>query len=413
MTLVAGAERLHSDLAELATYSEGGPGTSRRLFSDAYRDSRDWVRETMRESGLVVRADAAGNLVGVLEGNDPRAGTLMMGSHTDTVDGGGNYDGVVGVLGAIEVVRQFREEGRRLAHDVVVVDFLGEESNDYGLTCLGSRSFVGDLTASDLARVDTAGRTLGQRCADSGLDPHGLLAAGRQFQRPRAYVELHIEQGPVLEERGADIGVVTGIVGIQRLLATFIGQADHAGTTPMDRRRDALVAAASAVLAVRQTGCDAGGQGVATASDISGYSSGPNVVPRTARLQAEMRSIEPVWLSAAERRLTQEIQHMAESYGVEVDLEWIADNEPRPMDGTIQRRISTAAEALGLRWEAIPSGATHDAVHLARVCPTAMVFVPSIGGRSHCPEENTTIEDFVHGVGVLKETLTDLDSTRA
>lgn len=337
----------------------------------------------------------------------------MMGSHTDTVDGGGNYDGVVGVLGGIEVVRQLREEGRRLDHDLVVVDFLGEESNDYGLTCLGSRSYVGDLTASDLARVDTAGKSLGQQCADTGLDPHGLLAAGRQFRRPRAYVELHIEQGPVLEERGSDIGVVTGIVGIQRLLASFVGQADHAGTTPMGRRRDALVAAASAVLAIRQTGCDAGGKGVATASEISGYSSGPNVVPRTARLQAEMRSIEPVWLTTAERRLTEEIQRLTESYGVDVSLEWIADNEPRPMDASIQRTIATSAEALGLSWEAIPSGATHDAVHLARVCPTAMVFVPSIDGRSHCPEESTAIDDIVHGVGVLKKTLTALDSTRA
>lgn len=407
------AQRLESDLVQLAAYSEGGPGTSRRLFSGAYRDSREWVRQAMQQAGLIVRPDAAGNLIGVLEGHNPGAGTLMMGSHTDTVDGGGNYDGVVGVLGAIEVVRQLRDQGRRLDHDLVVVDFLGEESNDYGLTCLGSRSYVGDLDISDLARVDSSGESLGRKCADNGLDPHELLAVAGQFQRPKAYLELHIEQGPVLEERGSDIGVVTGIVGIQRLLATFIGQADHAGTTPMDRRRDALVAAASAVLAVRQTGCDSGGQGVATASRISGYSSGPNVVPRTARLEAEMRSTHPGWLTAAEHRLTAEIQQLAALSGVEVDLEWVADNHPRPMDASIQHKIARSAETLGLSWEAIPSGATHDAVHLARVCPTAMVFVPSIGGRSHCPEEDTRIVDIVNGVDVLRDTLTNIDSTRA
>lgn len=407
------AERLGSDLVQLATYTEGGPGTSRRLFSGAYQDSRDWVHQTMQEAGLVVRSDGAGNLIGVLEGKTPGSGTLMMGSHTDTVDGGGNYDGVVGVLGGIEVVRQLRDQGRRLDHDLVVVDFLGEESNDYGLTCLGSRSYVGDLDASDLARVDSAGDSLGRKCANSGLDPHALLAVGSQFKRPKAYLELHIEQGPVLEERGSDIGVVTGIVGIRRLLATFNGQADHAGTTPMDRRRDALVAAASAVLAVRQLGCDSAGKGVATASQISGYSSGPNVVPRTARLQAEMRSTEPVWLTTAERRLTEEIQQLSASFGADVDFEWIADNEPRPMDVSIQHTIARSSEALGLSWEAIPSGATHDAVHLARVCPTAMVFVPSIAGRSHCPEENTKIDDIVNGVAVLKDTLMNIDSSSA
>ncbi|MFC8501211.1 hydantoinase/carbamoylase family amidase [Pedococcus sp. NPDC057267] len=411
MTSTGAAQRLQEDLLELATYSQGGPGTSRRLFSTAYRDSREWVRRSMLDAGLTVDYDGAGNIVGVLEGANPNAGALMTGSHTDTVDGGGDFDGVVGVLGAIEVARQLREEGRRLAHDLVIVDFLGEESNDHGLTCLGSRAFVGDLTANDLERLDATGETLGERCRSNGLDPSTMLTAGRRFRRPRAYVELHIEQGPVLEERQSDIGVVTGIVGIQRLLATFTGRADHAGTTPMARRRDALVAAASAVLAVRQTGCDSHEQGVTTTSEIAGYTSGPNVVPQRTRLLAEMRSISPVWLSEAERRLTQEIIDLAATYGVHAELEWIADNEPRPMDTSIQRRIAGASEALGLTWEAIPSGATHDAVHLARKCPTAMVFVPSVGGRSHCPEESTATDDLVNGVDVLRETLVNLDST--
>jgi N-carbamoyl-L-amino-acid hydrolase len=173
------------------------------------------------------------------------------------------------------------------------------------------------------------------------------------------------------------------------------------------------VAAASAVLAVRQTGCDSNNQGVTTSSEIAGYTSGPNVVPQRARLLAEMRSISPVWLSEAERRLTQEIVDLAATLGVDADLEWIPDNEPSPMDTSLQRRIAGASEALGLTWQAIPSGATHDAVHLAHKCPTAMVFIPSIGGRSHCPEESTAVADIVNGVDVLRETLVNLDSASA
>ena len=408
--LYAEGQRVAADLDALAQFSAGGAGCDRTLFSPAYSDSRAWVTERMRDAGLEVCRDAAGNLIGTLEGSDPTAPALMFGSHTDTVRGGGNFDGVVGVLGAIEMVRVLRESGHPLRHSLRVVDFLGEETNDHGVTCLGSRSMTGELTAVDLDRPDATGMTLGHRCSKAGLDPAGMIAANRlRREDVFAYLELHIEQGPVLEQRGVEIGVVTAIAGIERLIARYLGQADHAGTMPMLDRRDALAAAAQTVLAVRQLGCDADGAGVATTSRVTTLPGSPNVVPSSARLEAEMRSTDPVWLDTAQSRLTQEVADTAMAFGVEVELEWVHDNQAQPLDSSLQTTIIGAAESMGRSWIPLPSGAPHDAVHVARRIPAAMIFVPSVGGRSHCPEEMTKLSDITTGIEVLTQAVVDLD----
>lgn len=409
--LCADGERIAADLDALAQFTAGGAGCDRTLFSSVYNESRSWVTDRMREAGLGVRRDAAGNLIGTLEGQDPTAPALMLGSHTDTVRGGGNFDGVVGVLGAIEMVRLMSESGQKPRHAIRVVDFLGEESNDHGVTCLGSRSMTGELTAADFDRHDTQGVTLGDRCTLTGLNPSGMIGGswpGRD--EVFAYLELHIEQGPVLEQRGVEIGVVTAIAGIERLIARFLGRADHAGTMPMFDRRDALAAAAETVLAVRQLGCDAQGAGVATTSRVTALPGSPNVVPSSARLEAEMRSTNPVWLDTARVRLTQEVADSAAALGVEVDLDWVHDNQAQPLNDSLQAAIVEAAESLGRSWLPIPSGATHDAVHVARRIPAAMIFVPSVDGRSHCPEETTSWSDITTGIDVLAQTVLALDS---
>ena len=402
-------QRVVADLEGLAQFTDTGPGCTRTLFDDAYAQSRPWVREQMTAAGLRVRTDPAGNLIGTLAGSDPAAPALMIGSHTDTVRSGGNFDGAVGVLGALEVVRLLRESGRQLRHPLRVVDFFGEESNDHGLTCLGSRSMTGELTVADLDRLDSTGVRLGEQCARAGLDPSGMIGTSPQLSDVSAYLELHIEQGPVLEQREVEIGVVTAIAGIERLVARFLGQADHAGTMPMLMRRDALAAAAETVLAVRQLGCDAGGAGVATTSRVTAMPGSPNVVPSSARLEAEMRSTDPVWLDAARAQLAQEVAERAASLGVGVELDWVRDNRAQPLDDSLQSSIITAAESTGRSWVPIPSGATHDAVHLARRMPAAMIFIPSVDGRSHCPEELTRLADITNGVDVLAETVWALD----
>jgi N-carbamoyl-L-amino-acid hydrolase len=405
------AERLRTELDELARFADPDlDGWTRTVFSDTYRASREFIQRRMRDAGLDVTVDAAGNLVGRLPGRSPGAPALMTGSHTDTVRSGGRFDGVVGVLGAIEAVRALREAGISLRRDLIVVDFLGEETNEFSMSCLGSRALAGELTPTHLDRVDQTGTTLGQRYASFGLDPERAIAVDWGRGQPiHRYVELHIEQGPVLEERGSEIGVVTAIAGIERLLARFTGRRDHAGTMPMSDRRDALVAAAEAVLAVRREGCGAPVHGVATTSRVDSHPGSPNVVPGSTSLHAELRSIDPDWLSSAKQRLAGEISAKAREYGVHTEIEWRHDNAVIPADTTIQDVVSAAADALGLTWTALPSGATHDAAHISRLCPTGMIFVPSRAGRSHCPEEFTSIEHIEKGVRALGCTLVALD----
>ncbi|WP_219412485.1 M20 family metallo-hydrolase [Pseudonocardia nigra] len=409
------AQRVQDDLTELSQiHDPASSGWTRTVFSEPYRASREWVRARMADAGLTVHADHAGNLIGVLPGRSAAAPALMTGSHTDTVASGGRFDGMVGVLGSLEVVRQLVENDVRPDHDLLVVDFLGEESNDFGLSCLGSRALAGALTQEHLDRRDHHGVRLGDRYASFGLDPSDVLRAAGRFG-PRGlhrYVELHIEQGPVLEERGAGIGVVTAIAGIRRLLATFTGRPDHAGTMPMGDRRDALVAAADAVLAVRQEGCGAPVHGVATTSRLDAEPGSPNVVPGLVRMQAEMRSVDVDWLSAAQVRLTEEIARKAAEHGVDVDLTWSLDNDCLPASPDVHEVVSSVADSLGIAWEAVPSGATHDAVHIARLCPMGMIFVPSRGGRSHCPDEWTDLDDIVTGIRVHGATLLALDRAR-
>lgn len=413
--LAAGLEGwLENAVGELSAFRlDDRPGWTREVFSEPYRESRSWVAARMRAAGLEVHQDPAGNLVGRLAGTNPAAPSLVTGSHTDTVDGGGRFDGVVGVLGALAAVQLLAERGIRLSRDLLVVDFLGEESNPFGLSCLGSRALAGELTAADLGRTDYRGRTLASAYESFGIDPARLLAAAAWtgVRRPHAYVELHIEQGPVLEERGLPIGIVTAITGIERLVASFTGSPDHAGTRPMTDRRDAMVAAAEAVLAVRQEGCGAPQHGVSTVTRLENASPAPNVVPSLVRLHGEVRSVDETWLAGTRARLAAEIAAKAADHGVEADLSWSTDNQVVRAAQSVQDLAAQAADAAGIEWAPIPSGATHDAVHMARLAPMGMIFVPSAGGRSHCPEEFTSTDRITTGVQVLADTLVRLDTT--
>lgn len=407
------AERLGDGILELAKYRDTTrPGWTREVFSEAYRDSRHWVSERMAAAGLEVQVDTAGNIVGRLAGTDPNAPALVTGSHTDTVDGGGRFDGVVGVLGALEAVQLLRESGQRLSRDLLVVDFLGEESNAFGLSCLGSRAIAGELTRTDLDRQDYRGISLGQAYQDFGLDPGAVLQTRWARSGPlHGFIELHIEQGPTLEQRQLPLGIVTAITGIERLVATFTGSPDHAGTRPMNDRKDAMVAAAEAVLSVRREGCGAPNHGVATATRIESESRSPNVVPSLVRMTSEVRSVDNAWLSGVRGRLAEEILANARNLGVDVELDWSTDNTVVHAHAGVHDVAAAAADAIGIPWMPIPSGATHDAVHMAALAPMGMIFVPSRAGKSHCPEEWTDFADIATGVGALAQTLSLLDRT--
>lgn len=409
-TLQPLADRFSTDFQELATLVDpDSPGWSRQVFSDPYRAERDWVKNRMITAGLQTHIDAAGNVIGRLPGLH-HGKPVVTGSHTDTVHGGGRFDGVVGVLGGIEAARRLQETGTRLDHDLLVIDFLGEEPNDFGISCVGSRAFAGVLTPTHLACRNTNGKTLADAVTGFGIDPSEALTLPSETGSIHAYVELHIEQGPLLEQRGLDIGVVTAIAGIERLLATFTGRPDHAGTRPMGQRHDALIAAAEAILTVERTGCGAPPiHAVTTTGKIESTPGAFNIVPDHARIWAEMRSVDPSWLHGAKHRLANEIAQTAANRGVETAIEWLNDQDPVPADQSVQDIISTSADQLGYSWAPVPSGAGHDAAHMAHLGPMGMIFVPSTGGRSHCPEEWTDLGPVLTGIHTLCTTIAHLD----
>jgi N-carbamoyl-L-amino-acid hydrolase len=289
-----------------------------------------------------------------------------------------------------------------------VVDFLGEEPNDFGISCVGSRAVAGTLSAEHLALRDPSGRTLAEAIASAGGDPARVRDACWSAAEVGAFVELHIEQGPVLERAAMTLGVVSGIAGIARLLITFTGQADHAGTTPMDARHDALCAAAEGVLAVEALANDQGGVG--TAGRIEALPGALNVVPETVRLWAEFRSTESDWLQGRCRLLEETVLEAGRHRGVAVATQTLSRTEPVVASEAVRAAMAEAIGSLGLKSMALSSGAGHDTVQMATLGPAGMLFVPSAAGRSHCPEEWTAPEHIQAGVAALLATLLVLDA---
>jgi beta-ureidopropionase / N-carbamoyl-L-amino-acid hydrolase len=407
-TPAVNSARIQADLEALAEFRDHDqPGWTRRVFSQPYIRSREWVAARMKDAGLRVERDTAGNLIGTLDG--PGGGpVLAAGSHTDTVSGGGRFDGPLGVLGAIEVARCIGESGRRLKHDLRVIDFLGEEPNDFGISCVGSRAIAGRLTAEHLALREPDGRTMTDALAACGGVPSLIGEAAWAAGDVKAFVELHIEQGPVLEQSGIPIGVVSGIAGIERIQVTFTGQADHAGTTPMASRHDALCAAADAILAIERLASDGGGVG--TAGRIESLPGALNVVPGHAGLWAEFRHTSAQWLETTRRRFDETAIAAGARRGVDVAVKTLSRTEPVVASEEVRAAMAEALLQIGLESLSLPSGAGHDTVQMARLGPAGMLFVPSAGGRSHCPEEWTAPEHLEAGVNALLTTLLVLDS---
>ncbi len=402
-------ERFSSDLTSLAELvDDTRPGWTRTALSETERAGRDWLIQRMRGAGLDVRVDVAGNVIGTLAGrhNGPH---LVTGSHIDTVDGGGRYDGMAGVLGAIEAIEAMAEAGIQLDHPLRVVGFFGEEANEFGLAHFGSRAIAGTLLDSHLALTNRDGHTLAQAlAAHAAIDPELCMRARWSPSDVAAYVELHIEQGPLLEHHGRSIGLVTGIAGAQRFVASFTGRPDHAGSTPMDRRQDALCAAASVALTVEHVAHDNLG-GVATVGNIAVTPGASNVVPGYAELIGDMRSLDPMWLLSRREDLERAAREAGAERSVNVSIAWPSVADPVLFTDPVQRVIGSAIAATGHDPLPITSGAGHDAQEMAMLGPAGMIFVPSHDGRSHCPEEHTDLSDLAAGVQALVEALLAFD----
>ncbi|WP_037189133.1 M20 family metallo-hydrolase [Rhodococcus sp. 114MFTsu3.1] len=407
--IISEPQQLTADLVHLSTIIDSTiPGWTRQALTEADVVGRHWVRARMAEAGLETRIDGAGNVIGVLRGTAPGASSIMTGSHTDTVEGGGRYDGNVGVAAALEVVRTLRANGIELRHDLIVVDFFSEEPNRFGISCVGSRAMTGQISTEDMDRVDSEGVRFGDELSRVGVVPEALLSARFDTNRVKAFVELHIEQGPHLEEQGSDIGLVTSITGIKRFRVAFQGQPDHAGTTPMNRRRDAGCAAAGSVLAIERI-ASANVDGRGTTGLITFSPDAVNIVTESSELWGEFRSPDLDWLHAAGNKFHAAVHSEGASRSVDVELEWLPSEQPAVMDNRFIDISSREADRLGLTQSRLYSGAEHDAAILAKKIPTAMIFVPSKDGRSHCPDEFTAEKDIHSGANVLLNTIITLD----
>lgn len=404
-------ERISKRLEHLAALTEPDKPWTRVAFSDLHRNAREWLEGEMRNLGLATRIDAGGNLIGRSPGQSNKLPVLASGSHSDTVPSGGRFDGALGVVAALEVIDALRDAGHRLHHPFEVIDFLAEEPNQYGLSCIGSRAMAGELSPEALAYVAPDGSTLAEGIRRMGGDPDKLSASLRGSGDMAGFVELHIEQGRVLETAEEDVGVVTSIVGITRLAIDVDGRADHSGATPMDLRKDALVAASLMIAAFEARATqDQSKPMVATVGKLDVNPNASNVVPGRASFVLEIRASQAEVLSNFEAWATSMARVIAAERGVALRVRVLGRSEPVGMNTSIQLAISDAAAAAGYRYRSMPSGAGHDAAHVARFAPTGMIFVPCLDGRSHCPEEFCSPDQIAKGARILLDALVTLDS---
>lgn len=392
-------------LGRFGTNPEGG--VSRVAYSEADKAGRAYVMGLMKAAGLEVRLDAAGNIIGRRLGKDNALQPIAFGSHIDSVPGGGNYDGDVGSLGAIECIELLNEAKITTQHPLEVIIFQNEEG---GL--IGSEAMCGILPPTSLDLVSNSGKTIRQGILDIGGDPNRLSEAVRKKGYYKAFIELHIEQGGILDQKGINIGVVEGIVGINQWDVTITGKANHAGTTPMDQRQDAMVAAAKLTLAINQAAVGVEGRQVATVGRIRAEPGAPNVIPGKVVMSLEIRDLSHEKVLAVFASIQAQGKEIEKATGTSIQYKITNENMPALTDKRLQEQIMMTAKELGFTAMVMPSGAGHDAQDMATIAPTGMIFVPSKRGVSHAPDEYTTPQDMANGASVLTQTILKIDKMK-
>jgi len=405
-------QRLWEDIETLAKFTEAGNPYTRTVFSKEYAQARQWLTSKMQEAGLEVWLDAGANLIGSTAPRSATQPVLALGSHTDTVRGGGRFDGIAGVVCALEVARCVQEQKIELSAPLQVIDFLGEEPNDWGISCIGSRAMVGALSEQALRSTNPQGEVLADKINQSGGDSLHLnkpLVARNAF---RAFVELHIEQGRVLESASEDVGLVTDLVGIRRFSVEVRGRADHAGTTPMSARQDALATAAELIYWIEQEASEQAQSRsfylVATVGKLNVMPNSANVVAQQVQFTLDLRSDDVRVLDTFTHSLQQQSESIQKRRGLEIHIRKTADALPVAMDETVVHSLEESAKKLNLRYRRMPSGAGHDAAWVAQVGKVGMVFIPCKEGRSHTPEEWTEPHQLTQGARLLWEVLQKL-----
>lgn len=399
-------DRLEKRIFELAKFGLQENGETERVaFSNADIAAQKWVMQTLADLGLEVHIDFAGNIIGTRKGKNASLKPISFGSHIDRVPNGGNYDGCVGSMASLEVLEVLNENKIKTKHPLEIIIFSNEEGG-----VMGSRAIAGHLGKSALSVVNSSGYSMGEGIMRLGGDTTRIAEVARKKNEIAAFLELHIEQGGTLEKENIQIGIVEGIVGLKWWDVEFTGFANHAGTTPMNARQDALLAAAKFIVAVNEVTNSFEGAQVGTVGKIKAEPGAPNVIPGNVITSLEIRDLSSEVIEKVYQAIERKGEEIAKASNVKIEfrpLDTTAD--PAIMTSTIQDEIKASSERLGLSSKKMPSGAGHDAQDMAMIAPTGMIFVPSKAGISHSPKEYTSAEDMANGANVLLHAILALD----
>lgn len=403
--------RLKADIEELGQFGKNAKGgLDRTTFTSSELAARKWLKSRLDQLDLVVRVDEAANIWGKRTGSRDLP-SIVFGSHIDTVPNGGKYDGALGVLMAIEVLRILADNGVVTRHPLEFVSFSAEEPNPFGLSTFGSRAVSGKLTRANIIDVaDAAGTKLTDALRSAGGNPEQFANCKRQPKELSAYLEVHIEQGKRLVNHAIPIGIVTAITGIYREQITVIGEANHAGTTLMEDRRDALTAASELVLAL-EAAClrHPSNEAVGTIGKLIVSPNAPNIIPDKVIMSLEIRGKTSLEIKEVLTAFTRECLACKEKRAVQIERKMVLEQAPAEMDEVVMEAIKTSAELLHFPYLVLGSMAGHDAAHMAAITRSGMIFVPSVGGKSHCPEEESRLKDIEKAANVLLHSILLLD----
>jgi N-carbamoyl-L-amino-acid hydrolase len=399
-------QRIESRIFELAKYGRDEKGRGYRVgYSKGDVEGRAWFMDLMKKAGLEPRIDSAGNIIGKRSGKNPSLKPIGFGSHIDMVPDGGNYDGTLGSIGALEVIDILNEKKIQTDHPLELIIFANEEGGT-----IGSKIMTGDFSPEGLRELSQSGLTHAEGIRALGGNPDDLPSSLRKKGDLHAWVELHIEQGGILEKEGVQIGVVEGIVGIEHWEVTVEGFANHAGTTTMDMRKDALLAASAFIVAVNDVINSIKGNHVGTVGKIAAQPGAYNVIPGKVVLGLEIRDLSHQKIEMLFSEISKRSKAIEEKYKTKFSFTKQPNgSKPALTDKRIQQVIEKAAKGLGYSTKYMQSGAGHDSQHIADIAPAGMIFIPSVGGISHSPKEFSTAKDMANGVNVLLQTILSLD----
>ncbi|GAU78956.1 Zn-dependent hydrolase [Fusibacter sp. 3D3] len=402
--------RIRADIEMLSTFNDSdGEGLTRFSLTKADRGARNYLKNALEKLDLKVYEDAAGSLIGRLEGSEPLAPTILIGSHFDSVRNGGHFDGPAGVVMALEIMRVLKAKDIKLRHSVEFVAMIEEEGGRFGAGVFGSRAMTGQVTYEDLVKhKDEAGISMAEAFEAFGFDPKKIGEAARKPESIKAFIELHIEQGPVLEHEKIDVGIVESIVGIREFRVIIKGRPDHAGTTPMTLRKDALCAAAEVISALPKYASRAEEGTVATVGVLEVKPGAANIIPGKVEFTVDIRSRHASAIQIVQDEIEKKLNDLANLNGIQFEIEMLLSVKPVAIDAEVIKCFKGQADQNQFSYKMMNSGAGHDAMIMASIAPSGLIFVPSKDGRSHCKEEWTDYDALQKGIELICHSIIEL-----